>query len=153
MKQSCILCFCCCFCLSTALFGQEKTPQNDFNTALHLLQPEYRNPYGIPSPESVKKVLDRVRNYLETETPTQVIDTRSGEKMDLSAIDSHSGLQRGAFRLASYEWGVTYSGMLLAGETTGDKSFTDYTYKRLDFLRETLNLLIIKNIDYAKIGI
>lgn len=28
-------------------------------------------------------------------------------------------LERGAFRLASYEWGVTYSAMLAAAEATG----------------------------------
>jgi len=122
---------------STALFAQAKEPANDSNTPLHLLQPDYQTPYGIPSPESVKEVLDRILSYLDTETPAQVIDTRDGHPVAMPEIDSHSGLQRGAFRLASYEWGVTYSGMLLAGEITGDKKFTDYTLKRLNFLCET----------------
>jgi rhamnogalacturonyl hydrolase YesR len=129
------LCFALVFTVS--LFGQEKEPANDFNTPLHLLQPSYRNPYGILSPDSVKKTLDRILSYLEKETPAQVIDTRNGKQVALVDINSYSGLQRGAFRLASYEWGVTYAGMLLAGETTRDKKFTDYTLMRLRFLCET----------------
>ena len=129
------LCFTCCFAL--ALFGQQKEPANDSNTPLHLMQSAYQTPYGVPSPESVKEVLDRVLAYLDKETPAQVIDTHSGNPMAVSEINANAGLQRGAFRLASYEWGVTYAGMLLAGATTGDKNFTDYTFKRLNFLNET----------------
>ena len=135
MKPS-ILLLCFTFSLAT-LSAQQKEPANDSNTPLHLLQPAYRGSYGIPSPESVKEVLDRILSYLETETPTQVIDTRDGHPVTAPEIDAHSGLQRGAFRLASYEWGVTYAGMLLAGDITGDRRFTDYTLKRLNFLCET----------------
>ena len=135
--KSIVFLFSVAFCFATTLFSQQKEPANDSNTPLHLLQPVYQTPYEIPSSESIKEVLDRVLSYLENETPAQVIDTRNGQAVALPAIDSHSGLQRGAFRLASYEWGVTYAGMLLAGETTGDRNFTDYTLKRLNFLCET----------------
>lgn len=133
--KSITLILCLGFVLS--VYGQQKEPANDFNTPLHLLQPAYRNPYGVPSPESVKETLNRVLFYLEKETPAQVIDTRSGKSVALPDVNQYSGLQRGAFRLASYEWGVTYAGMLRAGETSGDKKFTDYTLKRLNFLSET----------------
>ena len=33
--------------------------------------------------------------------------------------------------MTSYEWGVVYSGMLLAAETTGDPAFKDYVARRL----------------------
>lgn len=45
-------------------------------------------------------------------------------------------LERGAFRLASYEWGVTYSALIAAAETTGDKRYTDYVQNRFRFLAE-----------------
>ena len=45
-------------------------------------------------------------------------------------------LEQGDFWLTSYEWGVMYAGMLLAGEATADHRFTNYTTKRLDFLAE-----------------
>ncbi len=109
-----------CACAQPA---QEKTETvNDSNTALHLLQPDYKIPYGVPSVDSVKADLDRVLKFLDENTPV--------------ALKENGELERGAFRLASYEWGVTYSAMLRAGETTGDKSFTDYTVKRHSFLAE-----------------
>ncbi len=109
-----------CACAQPA---QEKTEAvNDSNTALHLLQPDYKIPYGVPSVDSVKADLDRVLKFLDENTPT--------------ALKENGELERGAFRLASYEWGVTYSAMLRAGETTGDKNFTDYTVNRHSFLAE-----------------
>jgi unsaturated rhamnogalacturonyl hydrolase len=42
----------------------------------------------------------------------------------------------GDYRLTSYEWGVTYAGMLLAGKNTGNKKFTDYTIKRLKLIAD-----------------
>jgi rhamnogalacturonyl hydrolase YesR len=74
--------------------------------------------------------------YVEKETPTQVIDARTRQPVELRDIDAHSCLQRGAFRLTSYEWGVTYAGMLHAGKVTGDERYTAYTLKRLNFLQE-----------------
>ena len=95
---------------------------NDTNTPLHLLQPDYKIPYGVPAKEDIKADLDRILAFLETATPAVV--TEDGK------------LQQGSFRLASYEWGVTYSAMLKAGEVTGDQAFTDYTVSRHSFLAE-----------------
>ena len=33
--------------------------------------------------------------------------------------------------MTSYEWGVVYSGMLLAAETTGDPRYREYVARRL----------------------
>ncbi len=44
--------------------------------------------------------------------------------------------KRGDFRLISYEWGVTYAGMLNAGEATGDKRYTEYTTNRMAFISQ-----------------
>lgn len=38
-------------------------------------------------------------------------------------MDTNAQLERGTFRLASYEWGVTYSAMLAAAEATGDEAY------------------------------
>lgn len=95
---------------------------NDSNTPLHLLQPDYKIPYGVPSVDSVKAALDRVLNFVDINTPT--------------AVNGNGELERGAFRLASYEWGVTYSAMLRAGQTTGDSRYIEYTTKRHSFLAE-----------------
>ena len=128
-----------CGCVSIS-FGQQNAGQvaNDSNTPLHLLQPAYQNPYGVPSETDIKQVLDKIWVYLDKETPTQVIDRpTSNEVKDFAKIDKNSVLKRGAFRLASYEWGVTYAGMTLIGDVTGDKKYSDYTTRRLQFLSET----------------
>ena len=53
---------------------------------------------------------------------------------DLTTIDTNTILKRGDYRLTSYEWGVTYSGMIRVGEVTGDAKFTDYTNSRVNFI-------------------
>lgn len=107
-----------CSCGQTS----DKTVINDMNTPLHLLQPDYNVPYGVPTKEEVKEDLDRVLKFVSAETPM--------------GIDENGMLKRGSFRLASYEWGVTYSAMLKAGETTGDDAYTKYTTERHSFLAE-----------------
>lgn len=120
------------YCLGAQ--AQEK-PVTDVTTPLHLMKPEYPIPYGIPQEKEVKEVLDRVYNYLNEVTPAKVIDRNSGNEIqDFSLITSDAILQRGDFRIVSYEWGVTYAGMLLVGEVTGDKQYTQYTETRLNLL-------------------
>ena len=123
------------FSLSLSAQKKEKTKINDSNVALHLLQPAYKVPYGELSTGSVKKDLNRILNYLESATPARVVDKNTQKEItDYALIDSDSQLERGTFRLASYEWGVTYAAMLDAALTTGDSRYSDYVYKRFKFL-------------------
>lgn len=115
----------------------KKEQVNDSNTPLHLLQPEYKTPYGVVNADDVKSTLDRIINFLENATPTKIINKETkAEISDYSKIDKNAQLQRGQFRLASYEWGVTYSAMLLAAETTGDTRYSKYVADRFKFLSE-----------------
>ena len=123
-------------CLSQICLAQKKG--TDVTTPLHLLQPDYKIPYGAPSIDSVKKVLDRVFNYLDAATPTELVNRRTGATVSLQQADTGTIFKQGDFRLTSYEWGVTYSGMLLAGEATGDKKFTDYTLRRMKFISDVM---------------
>ena len=97
--------------------------QNDATAPLHLMRPAYKIPYGVPKAEEVKATMDRVKNYLDATTFMQLDETG---KM----------LRRGTFRLTSYEWGVTYSAMLRAGEVTGDASYTRYAIDRMEYLAQ-----------------
>ena len=99
----------------------QETPQNDATAPLHLMKPAYKYPYGVPKAEDVKATMDRIRNYLEATTFMELDET--GKQ-----------LKRGTFRLTSYEWGVTYSAMLRAGEVTGDKDYTRYAIDRMEYL-------------------
>jgi rhamnogalacturonyl hydrolase YesR len=122
----------------TAAFAQTpRPPVTDSNTPLHLLQPDYPVPYGRPGVEKVEELLHRVLAYLDAATPARIVSGRTGQEItDYSQLGEDAIIEPGAFRLISYEWGVTYSGMLLAGETTGDPRFTEYTAKRLRLIAE-----------------
>ena len=91
---------------------------NDANTPLHLMRPAYRVGYGVSVADSVKAVMDRVLRYIDSQTP---LDPK---------------LEQGGFRLTSYEWGVTYSGVLAAYEATGDDAYRNYVYRRHQHLAE-----------------
>ena len=119
------------FC--NALCGQKAT---DVTTPLHALQPDYLIPYGFPSIDSVKKVLDKVFNYLEANTPPQFVNKNTSEIVSLKNVDTNTIFKQGDFRLASYEWGVTYSGMLQVGAATGDNKYTNYAISRLNFIAD-----------------
>jgi unsaturated rhamnogalacturonyl hydrolase len=117
----------------TNISGQVK--KTDVNTPLYLLPPDYPIPYGPAKAEEVKAVLDRVRNYLESVTPMKLIDSQSKETIsDFSNPNYNAILAPGTYRLISYEWGVVYSGMLSAGDVTGDTKFTDYAMNRINFI-------------------
>lgn len=112
--------------------------QTDATTPLHLLKPDYPIPYGIPKTEEVTAVLNRVHGYLNGVTPPAFVNEKTGEIFtDAAKIDANTILQRGDFRIVSYEWGVTYAGMLLAGEATGDPKYREYVEKRLAFIGES----------------
>ncbi len=97
--------------------------QNDATAPLHLMKPAYKIPYTVPTAKEVKATMDRIKNYLDATTFMELDETG---KM----------LRRGTFRLTSYEWGVTYSAMLRAGEVTGDPSYTKYAIDRMEFLAQ-----------------
>jgi len=107
----------------------------DTNTPLHAIQPDYAVPYGSPGPEEITAVLDRLYRYLDVSTPAKVVDRQTkAEFTDLKKLTAAANFEQGVFRLISYEWGVAYGAMLLAGEVTGDRKFTDYTTKRMNLI-------------------
>jgi unsaturated rhamnogalacturonyl hydrolase len=109
----------------------------DTNTPLHLLKPEYPVPYGPTTVEKVTEVLSRVHAYLDAATPARVVSRSSGQEVaDLSKLPDDAVFEQGSFRLISYEWGVVYSGMLRAGETTGDPRFGEYVARRLKLIAD-----------------
>ena len=92
---------------------------NDQNTPLHLMQPQYVTPYGIPSEADVKGTIDRVLTYLETAMPATAVDNK---------------LPQGSFRLTSYEAGVLYSAVVCAAANTGDNRYLQFAKQRLGLI-------------------
>lgn len=111
---------------------------NDVTAPLHAMKVDYPTPYGAPSVQSVKSVIDRVFNYLDNATPTGFVNRKTNAEVSLNAIDTNTIVKPGDFRLTSYEWGVTYSGMLEATAATGDQKYADYTKNRIDFIITSL---------------
>jgi len=114
---------------------KKSTKINDSNTPLHFLQPSYPVPYGKLTVAGVKADIDRVFNYIDAETPARVVNRKTGKEItDYTLIDADAQLERGSFRLASYEWGVTYSALLDAADVTGDSRYSKYVINRFRFL-------------------
>ena len=99
------------------------------------LPPAYPTPYAPATPGEIKAVLTRIVGYLETASPVKVvriIDRNTREPVtDLTKLSGPVAFDRTDFLITSYEWGVTYAGMLLAAEATGDARYKDYVATRL----------------------
>lgn len=118
--------------LVAAMANAQEKAAND--ATLHALQPVYTVPYAPMTKENIKKVLDKVFAYIDAVTPAQMINKKTNQVVsDPSKIDTNTVLQQGDFRITSYEWGVTYSALLWAGEITGDKKYINYVKDRFDF--------------------
>jgi len=108
---------------------------NDLQTPLHLMRPDYPVPYTPPSSAEIKEVLDRILAFLEAETPARLVDAETQQPVaDVASATRPLVPARGGFRIVSYEWGVTYSGMLAVGQATGDRRFTDYAAQRIQLI-------------------
>jgi rhamnogalacturonyl hydrolase YesR len=136
----------CIVFLFMGFFPGINAQTNDVTTPLHLLKPDYPTPYGMPQKENIKAVLDRVYTFLNQNTASKVIDATTKEEIkDLKKVKENVIFEPGAFRLTSYEWGVTYAGMLLATEATGEKYFADYTNNRLKLISDLAEYYKPKN--------
>ena len=107
--------------LNPALINMGRTP------------PDYPSPYEPSSVDQIRNSLDRVLVYLETASPIRVVQSETGETVaDLERLPESVTLERGDFSIVSYEWGVTYAGMLSAAEATGDQRYRDFVAARLN---------------------
>jgi unsaturated rhamnogalacturonyl hydrolase len=125
--------------LSCTPAADKPAATTDSTTPLHMLQPDYPVPYGVMDETEIIGTLNRVLKYLEVASPVGLVDRNTGNEIPATApADTAARLARGDFRLVSYEWGVLYAGMLLAGEVTGDEAFTDYTTRRMQFIADVI---------------
>jgi len=100
-----------------------------------LTKPDYPVPYGPTTVASITEVLNRIHSYLNANTPARIIDQQSGlVATNFTRANTNYIIEPGHFPLTGYEWGVTYSGMLLAFENTGDAKFKNYVHERMTFI-------------------
>jgi unsaturated rhamnogalacturonyl hydrolase len=96
------------------------------------VQPDYPTPYEPASEQSIQTTLQRVHAYLQEASPIRAVDGATGAAVsDLKKLPAQVALDRTDLLILSYEWGVTYSGMLLASEVTKDARYRDFTRERL----------------------
>jgi len=114
---------------------REYTPAEAGNPARQ--RPVYPVPYGPTTVEAISEVLNRVLAWLDLNTPARVVNRGTGAAItDFARPDTNAIVERGQFPIIAYEWGVTYSGFLLAWENTGDPKFKDYVATRMKFIVE-----------------
>ena len=112
--------------------GQEK---DDVNTPLHLLPANYSSPYSPPERKAVKLLLDKVFTYINASTPIKLVQKSTGLPIEKPEdVSADVMLQKGVFRITSYEWGVTYSALINAFKHTGDTNYIRYVRDRQEFI-------------------
>lgn len=152
-----------CYLLLAAALGitsctgqpQQEAEVNDSTTPLHLLKPDYKVPYGELTADAVKADLNRVFDYLSSEQPTSFL-TADGREVtdakDLTPLAEGVTLQRKAFRIGSYEWGITYQALLAAEEATTDSRYGLYVHHCLALLRIAYPLFMQRDAAKDEIG-
>jgi unsaturated rhamnogalacturonyl hydrolase len=132
-----------CLLLGVGSLSAEGPFRNRDNKDLNdLAEGTYPIPYQRPTIGEITEVLERVRTYLEETEPNRVVDRSTGvEITDFSVPNVDAWIPRGngeAFSPLDYTMGVVHSGMLLAGEVTGDARFAGYTRRQLQFIVDRL---------------
>ncbi|HVW21795.1 MAG TPA: glycoside hydrolase family 88 protein [Opitutaceae bacterium] len=100
----------------------------------------YPVPYHKPTAAEITAQLVRVRTFLETAMPARIIDRKTRQPItDLAHPVASAATDNGeadAFKPLAYEVGVLHSGMLAAAAATGDKGFSDFTARQLQFIAD-----------------
>jgi rhamnogalacturonyl hydrolase YesR len=101
----------------------------------------YPVPYKKPAVAEIEASLQRIRSFLEAQTPTRVVHKGSGVEITdfgtpaQDAVVPTTGMD---FGLQVYEMGVVHAGMLKAAQATGDRRFSDFTARHFSFFAARL---------------
>jgi rhamnogalacturonyl hydrolase YesR len=87
-----------------------------------------------PTQASIRAVMNRVHGYLLTAAPLRPVDATTGAAVSLNNMPRNVALGPTTLRVDSYEWGVTYAGMLQATQFTGDQRYRSYVNTNLSGL-------------------
>src|SRR4029079_11273015 len=108
------------------------TPQSDPGVYSGRLKVDYPTPYELAKPQDIRTLLERVHAYVSEAAPVRVVNGDTGEAVtDLSKLPPQVALARTDLQIVTYEWGVTYAGMLLLSQVTGDARYRQYTDERV----------------------
>ncbi|HMG89328.1 MAG TPA: glycoside hydrolase family 88 protein [Chryseolinea sp.] len=92
-------------------------------------------PYGVTTPDDVKRVMDKILVYVDEVTPFVIVNRETGaEIVDLKKVLKEATLKKSEYNIYSHEWGLAYTSMLSARDITGDSRYADYVIHRFEFL-------------------
>ena len=107
-----------------------------------LSEGTYPIPYQKPTVAEITEVLQRVHAYVDSASPTSVVDSQTGREIVDFTVPNPAARIAGdegeKFYPLDYTMGVVHSGMLLAGEVTGDPRYADFTRRQLQFIADRL---------------
>jgi rhamnogalacturonyl hydrolase YesR len=101
----------------------------------------YPVPYKKPVVAEIAASLQRIRGYLDSQTPTRVVHKAGGAAITdfrTPVADAIVPTTDADFSLQAYEMGVVHAGLLKAAAVTGDKSYTALTSRHLQFFADRL---------------
>jgi rhamnogalacturonyl hydrolase YesR len=101
----------------------------------------YPIPYELPTVPEISADLSRILGYLDSAMPARIVgrDGRTIDPGSAPAADAAADRgEAGAFAPLAYEVGVLHTGMLSAAEATGDRRFSDFTARQLEFIAASL---------------
>jgi len=129
--------------IAPVIFAAEPTYRNRDNTNLQDAgEGMYFIPYQQPTRAEILENLNRIRVFLESAAPTQVIDRETQQAITdpRSAPVATATIKGGAdlFNPLSYEMGVVHAGMLKAAQVTGDTNFNAFTARHTQFIYDWL---------------
>jgi rhamnogalacturonyl hydrolase YesR len=132
------VCICSAFALTQLALAQQPpntvtvSPQQEPGVYSGRLKVNYPTPYELATVEQIRAVVDRVHAYAGEAAPVRAIDGDTGEPApDLDDLPANVALARTDLQIITYEWGVTYSGMMLLSRITGDPRFNRYVDERV----------------------
>jgi rhamnogalacturonyl hydrolase YesR len=101
----------------------------------------YPVPYKKPVVAEIAAALQRIRGYLDSQTPTRVVHKAGGAAITdfrTPVADAIVPTTDADFALQAYEMGVVHAGLLKAAAVTGDKGYTAVTSRHLQFFADRL---------------
>lgn len=97
--------------------------------------------YAPATTESILANVDRVVKYIDERTPSKALDSTTGQPItDFSQPNPNYAPDKTGFSPTSYEWGVTYSGLIRLYQVTGDAKYKDFVVARYEFLSNMLKM-------------
>ena len=130
---------------TAALFAAQANAEGPFrNTDNKNLKDHsegtYPVPYKQPTVAEITESLQRVRGYIDSVTPTRVINKKTRAPItDFSKPDPDAIVENipdKDIHVMQYEMGVVHAGLISARQATGDAAFTKITERHLNFFNE-----------------